>query len=117
MNNSLISSVISLVKDGQLHELYELNQTYRFSYSQAKDTVKSLSKIGVLYSEYEKFSLNKSLSKKQISELYALIRYRTLRLEEDKIEQFENDAIKVNCLYVPNISRLDSALLIDVNKK
>lgn len=116
MKNSLISSVLTLVKDGQEHELYVLNQTYRFSYTQAKATVEFLSEIDILHREGNKFKLKACLRKKQVSDLYKLIRYRTTNLEDDVIETYRNKALIINSLYAPNLYKLDPNLIIDEKK-
>lgn len=113
MNNSLVSSVLKLVKDGQEHELYELNKNYRFTYTQAKDSVEFLSKMGVIHSVDHQFKLKTNLKKTEISNLYKCIRYRTISLEDNVIEEYRNKALIINSLYKPKLSMLDSALVID----
>ncbi|MEZ8297191.1 hypothetical protein AB6D11_25625 [Vibrio splendidus] len=113
ITNSMISSVLKLVVDGEAHELFELNQLYRFSYSQAKEAVESLSDIGVLELSGHYFKLTPQIEKEQLVYLYRNIRHRSLNLEQDIIDGYKEKSLRLNELVKPNFDRLDEQLRVD----
>lgn len=113
VSKSNVSSVIKLVADGTVHSLFELNQLYRFSYTQAKEVIESLSEIGVLEFTGDSFKLKKQITKEQLVYLYRTICYRSLYLERDVIDEYKNKALSINALVMPNFKRLDEKLLVD----
>ncbi|CAH6844964.1 hypothetical protein [Marinomonas sp.] len=113
ITNSMISSVLKLVVDGEDHELYELNTRYRFSYSQAKEAVESLSDVGVLELSGHFFKLTPHIEKEQLVYLYRNIRHRSLNLEQDVIDGYKKKSLELNELVKPNLDRLDEQLRVD----
>lgn len=113
VSKSNVSSVVKLVVDGKEHELYELNQLYRFSYTQSKEVVHLLSEVGILEQAGNTFKLKSQITAEQLEYLYRAIRYRYLDLESEVIENYRDNALSINTLFVPNFSRLDAQLLVD----
>lgn len=113
VSKSNISSVIKLIADGKDHDLFELNQSYRLSYTQAKEVVESLSEIGVLELTGHSFKLRNQITKEQLVYLYRTTCYRSLHLECDVIDEYKSKALSINALVMPNFERLDENLLVD----
>ena len=113
VSKSNVSSLIKLVADGKDHDLFELNQLYRFSYSQAKEVVCTLSDAGVLELNGHSFRVRKQMTKKHLAYLYRAICHRELHLEQEIIDGYKSKALDTNDLAMPNFERLDEKLLVD----
>lgn len=113
VSKSNVSSLIKLVSDGKDHDLFELNQLYRFSFSQAKEVVNTLSDAGVLELNGYSFKLSPQITKKQLVYLYRNIRHRSLNLEQDIIDEYKRKSLEINALVRPNLERVDEQLFVD----
>ncbi|NOU49826.1 hypothetical protein HG263_04665 [Pseudoalteromonas sp. JBTF-M23] len=113
MSKANLASLLILINDGKEHELFELNQKYRMTYSQARNAILTLDKLGVISVNDKQFRLKNNITKTQLKELYKLIGFRELDLERDTIENYKHLALPTNSLYKPNLSRIDKKLRVD----
>ena len=113
VSKSNVSSLIKLVSDGKDHVLFELNQLYRFSFSQAKEVVYTLSDAGVLELNGHSFRVRRHLTKKHLAYVYRVVCHRELHLEQEIIDGYKTKALNPNDLSMPNFERLDEKLLVD----
>lgn len=113
MNKNHIAEVIELLKDGEAHELYELNQRYRLTLAQSRAVITALITEGIVEGDGKFFALKKTLTKNQITYLYKILRKRDVNLEAEVIAMYNNQSIGIDEMYSPKIEMLSSELIVD----
>ncbi|MEZ9175052.1 hypothetical protein [Vibrio kanaloae] len=119
MNINHIREVIfSLTKEREM-ELFDLNDKFRLTPSEAGEVVEDLLAMGVLKLSDRKFSLKDKLSEEQMIALYKITRKSNFDLESEIIDKYKekSEIFLQNKLYLPNFERLDSSLLVDSSSK
>ena len=113
MNDSVsLQSVINLLNNNKINELYDLHLKYRLTPIEAREVINYLGQMGIIETDGNTFIISDSISNTALRKLYKEMRYRSLKLDFDEISSFEEKALPLDTLYCPNFDILDEALIV-----